>query len=221
MKLVHPDIARQIDFKHQFCYSLIIENSHEFFLKTNELFLQSNGEEGNFVLSHENQTLNIAKNCLFIFDYYSDLLNNKKTINSINNKVLDILKQDDYIEDFAQLNTIIAKINAQITEQLDYEVSYIENLDFGDFAKLSNYKVSHGHNLLDNILTFLQINCQNQNITMAVFVNLFSFLSQEEIEMLIKQLRYMQLNVLFIDSQQKYKLKDCETIIIDNDLCVI
>lgn len=221
MKLVHPDIARQIDFNHQFCYSLIIENSHEFFSKTNELFLQTNGEEGNYVLSHENQTLNIAKNCLFIFDYYNDLFNNKKIINSINNKVADILKQEDFIDDFAQLNALIAKINAQITYQLDYEVSYIENLDFSDFAKLSNYKIIQDGNLLDNILTYIQINCQNQNITMVIFVNLFSLLSQEDVEKLIKQLNYMQLHILFIDSQQKYILQDCETIIIDNDLCVI
>ena len=221
MKLIHPDIARQIDFKNQFCYSLIIENSQEFFSKTNELYSQSNGGEGNFVLSHENQELNIAKSCLFIFDFYNDLLNSKKTITSINNKVSDILKQDDYIEDFAQLNSLIAKINAKVTEQLDYDVSYNENLEFSDFSKLSNYKILRSDNLLENILTYVQINCQNQNISFTIFVNLFSYLSQEEIEKLIKQLHYMQINILFIDSQQKYHLKDCETIIIDNDLCVI
>ncbi len=220
MKLVHSDFLFQIDFEENDCYSLIIENSKEFYNKTNELYCQSNGGDGNFVLS-DNSEISISKNCLYIYDYYGDFLNSKKTISSINKKVVEILKNNDFLQEFNEINKLIFNINDRVIEELDYNVEYIDNFDFETFVKLSNYTIKTDVSLLENLIAYIQIYAQNENKKLLVFINLFSVLEKEEIKLLIKQIRYMQLNILFIDSNQKYKFEDIKTIIIDEDLCII
>ena len=54
-----------------------------------------------------------------------------------------------------------------------------------------------------------------------MFINATCVFNEKQINDIIKQLTYMQLNILFINNNQKYFLKDIEHIIIDNDLCEI
>ena len=220
MKLVHSDFLFQVDFEENDCYSLIIENSKEFYNKTNEFFRQANGDDGNFVLS-DNFEMSISKNCLYVYDYYGDFLNSKKTISSINKKVVEILKNNDFLQEFNEINKLIFNINDKVIEELDYNIEYIDNFDFDTFVKLSNYTIKTDVSLLENLIAYIQIYAQNENKKLLVFVNLFTVLEKEEIKLLIKQIRYMQLNILFIDSNQKYKFEDIKTIIIDEDLCII
>ena len=56
---------------------------------------------------------------------------------------------------------------------------------------------------------------------MIVFINLSSVLNSEEINEIIKQLNYQQINILMIESQDKYQLNKTKKIIIDKDLCEI
>ncbi len=217
MKIVHQDIEQKIDFDMFDFYCLTIENAHEFFKLTNQLYSQINGEEGDFVLSKNANILSIAKYCAFVYDYYGDFLNNKKTLNLVNNNVLDIIQNNDFLEDFSKLNAIILKINEKITNELHYAVNYKDDINAQDFVKLSTYKLQYCSNLLENICSFIQVVDKN----IIIFINLYDFLSYDEINDLVKQLKYMQINALFINSHTKYKIDDIKDIIIDEDLCVI
>ena len=220
MKLVHINISRHIDFDINTCYSLIIENSTEFYKLTKELYNQTNGEEGNFVLSNEN-ILDISKNCLFISDYYSSLLNSKKVLNILNNTILQIIQENDFYKEFSEINKIMLDINDKVKTYLNTNIEYNQEFNYDNLIKISNYKIPQTNILIDNMINYIDFYIQNTKINTVVFVGAFSVFEQNDIELLIKQLKYMQLNVLFIDNYQKYKIKDIETIIIDNDLCVI
>ena len=216
MKLVHPNLEIQIDFEKNDIYCLTIENAKEFFSFTHQLFLQTLGDDGDFVLS-DNEILNISKNCAFIYDYYSDILNSKKTMSIAANDVTEILKKDDFVEDFSNLNTIMLKINDKIAEQLSYNVNYIDEIDYATFVKLSSFKIENTNSLVENLLSYIQIIDKK----ILIFINLFNFLSYNDLNLLLKQLRYMEKYCIFINSHQKYKICDSINFIIDEDLCVI
>ena len=220
MKLVHINISRHIDFDINFCYSLIIENSTEFYRLTNELYQQTNGEVGNFVLS-DNEILDISKNCLFFYDYYTNFLNSKKIQNILNNKITQIIQENDFYKEFSQINKILIDINDKIKENIDINIEYNQEFNSDSLIKSSNYKISQTNTLLENIINYIDFYVQNTKINTIIFVGAFTVFDQSTIEIFIKQLKYMQLNILFIDSYQKYKINNIETIIIDNDLCVI
>ncbi len=221
MKISHINISRQINFSENSCYLLVIENAEEFYSKTKELYLQIVcAEFGNFVLS-ENKEENISKQCLFLYNYYDDIFDSKKVQNLISGKIIEVLKQDDFVKDFADLNSIILKINQKIEEQLSFNLNHNLTVDFSDFVKMSNIKINSEESLLENLLSFIQLNQECKNITTVICVNLTSVLPKEKIELFEKQLRYMQLNLLLIEPEKRYELDGFETIIIDNDLCVI
>lgn len=219
MKLVHIDLSRQVDFSLSSNYMLVIENSREFYRLSQQLYGQVNGEDGDFVLS-ERDILSIPNHCLFVYDYFGDFLGGRKSSNAINNKIVDILKENDFIEDFAKLNTLIIEINDKIIEKLDYNVNSLEGLEYENFVKILQYKVIKSNTLTEDLLTYIQLNT-TKSLSVVIFVGLSCVLSRDELTTFLKELNYKQLYVLLIEPYKKYTLPNCETIIIDEDLCVI
>ncbi len=221
MKLVHVNISRHIDFSLNQTYSLIVENPSEFYNLTNQLFEQTNGGEGDFVLSDKTKILDINKTCLFIYDYYGDIFNTKKITNIINNKCTMFLKTNDFLREFSKINSIMLSINEKFVDGFSNNIKFSDNFTYEDFIKISNYKLEKGSNLVENLLDYVTFFVENANVNVLIFVNLFSVLNEEQLNDFVTQLKYMQVNILLIDSNQTHKLKDVETIIIDKDLCVI
>ena len=71
------------------------------------------------------------------------------------------------------------------------------------------------------MLDYISVMQKLSDLKVVVFVNANCVFSEQQIKSIIKQLTYMQLNILFINNIQKYSLNNVETIIIDDDLCEI
>jgi len=222
MKLIHSHIDVEFDFDKNSSQLLIIENSSEFFELTHQLYRQCEGAgDGEWVLSDDSQILSLQKLSEIITEYYSFSLNNKKIENLLNGELLSLLKSGDYFEEFSLINKNLIAINEDLSMRLDFPVSYSEEFLFEDFIKFSHYKINENLGLTEKLLTYIDIYVNIKNIKLAIFVNLFSILSEDDIKKLLKQLEYMQIKVFFIESQLKYDIKSMQKTIIDNDLCVI
>lgn len=220
MKLVHPTIEKQIDFNISNCYEMVIENSNEFFKLTSDIINQSNSLEGNFVLS-DGKLLDISKNCLVIYDYYNLNLMTKKISNLINFEVLEILKNGDFIEEFSSINKTLIDVSERVKDKLDFLVETNQEFDYETFTKYSNFKVIKTNVLAYDLQELIAIMQKLSNIKIIILINPNSFFNENEIKSLIKQLSYMQLNILLINNMQKYRLENINRIIIDEDLCEI
>lgn len=220
MKIVHPLIEIAIDFKINNCYTLVVENPNEFYNLTSELYQQTKGNEGAFILS-DNSILNIEKEMLLIYDYYNISFSSKKIVNLINNDILQLLKKNDFIEDFSAISTSFIKLSEKISQELDYELEFEDNFCFEDFIKFSNFKIRNADNLLENLITFVDLFIKLTNIKIVSFINISNFLNENEMIELIKQLNYFQVKILFLESQDRIKSHNLKKIIIDQDLCII
>ncbi len=220
MKLVHPALNHHIDFSQNQIQSLIIENQREYFKLTKELYLQCQGENGDFVLS-ENEILNISKECLFIYDFFNNFSNSKKTTTIINEKILKILQTEDFFEEFATINASISKIIDKIDLASHLSLLFNENFDNETFLKIVKPHLINSGDFLEDLITFIELNSEEKNIKVIILVGSFNFLNKIELNMLIKQLKYLQLNLLLIDPLERYELPNVNRIIIDKDLCEI
>ena len=220
MKLVHPDISIQIDFAQNNCYFLYIENSDEFYKLSKELYGQCcNSEEGSFVLSDE-EIVDIQKYCVFVYDYYKDMLSDKKISASVNDRILQILKSNDYLEDFARINMILAEVYQKVYDNIDFEIESSAEFTYEHFVKFISCKLYNYEELEQRLISFVDLYLKLTKCKVFIFVNLCLNLSEEKIKSLIKQFKYMQANVLFIESKKIYDLGGVKNITIDNDLCV-
>lgn len=222
MKLVNNRIEQHLDFDNNFAYYLIIENSKEY-LKIvqelyNECFLNTESE---FVLSENGEILNISKNSLFLYNLLDLDLNNKKIINEINSRVSDIFQSQDFVEDFYRLNQLFISINDKIVDNFDFKVEYNAELSYDKFIKISEFKINSELNFLEKITSYIKIYTELKKTKLIIFVGLSDFLCQSDLELLLKELNYLDLKCLLIESHQKFILNDMGKIIIDKDLCEI
>ena len=110
-------------------------------------------------------------------------------------------------------------MNDKVLREIDLEIKYDE-LTIDKIVKISNFKFEEESKLLNKIVTFIDLNIKLRKIKLVVFAGLFNVLEENEIQSLLKQLKYMQMPALFIDT--KVVNIDCfQKIIIDKDLCEI
>ena len=110
MKLVHVDISKQMNFEQSSNFILAIENSQEFYRLSSQLISQCRGEQGDFAI-YDGQLLDIPKTCIVIHDFYSDWFASKKTTSALQSQIIDLLKNNDFIEDFLILTSKRSNFN--------------------------------------------------------------------------------------------------------------
>ena len=219
MKLVHKNIDKILNLT---CPNLlIVENSKEFLYLVSQFFQQVNGGEGDWVLSENTQTLQLDKCCLFIYDYLNLNFSGKKIENLINNEALKLLKEGDFISQIFEIKSKMAEINNALLDEIDLPIFSKDEFSYDDFIKVSNYAINEEIDLPSKIITYIDIFIKLGKIKLVVLVDLFHYLTQQEVELLIKNIQYLDVSVLLIDSQDKYTNLKIEKTIIDDDLCLI
>lgn len=211
-----------MDFDAYPAYFLVLENSQEYLKVVEEFYTECEGkEESQFVLSNNGEIIDISKNCLLIHNYFDLDLNSKKITNEINNRVFNYISQQDFVQDFCELNKLFIDINDKIVDNFDFKLEYDSDFTYDKFVKISNYKIEMQSKFIERIMSYIKIYCALKRTKLVVFVGLSLFVSKKELEIFIKELKYFELNCLFIEPKLKYNLENVGRIIIDDDLCEI
>lgn len=224
MKLVHPYIERQIIFDESKINVLTIENQKLFSEVVQEIISVLNGGNSKFVLSEGMDIINISKVGELCIDIFSCEINSKKSIT----KLYEILREKSVDEDMhLKTNQILSSIFSY-TEDLifefgEYELSYNLDTDITNIFKAVDVKFDlSDKTYLEKLLDYVYINSEFLSKKLFIFVNLKSFLLEEELEEFYKMMFYKKINILLLESfEREYKF-DCEEYyIIDKDLCQI
>lgn len=221
MKLVNGEYGIKIEFAENEANVLVVENRKSMASIVMEFLKQYNGEEGTFVLS-DDKTLNISKNIELIVDPFSINFNNKKIINGLYSHLTET-GNDCLIEDKSKINELIINI----LDKLFFQETYIgieHNLDFqwADLFKFYGVKISEQYDsLLEKIVEYIKVISEFSSVKIIVFVNLKSYLNDEEMEELYTQAFYSKIHLLLIENNEYIKLQQENVIIIDEDNCLI
>lgn len=221
MKIVHEYLNEAIDFESNSVYSLIIENSELFYKLTNDLFLECNGEDGDFVLSNNFKLDKFEKQAIFIYDYFNLSCSGVKVDKLIKSAVLQKLNELDNFELMGRINQAIIEINEKVIDLVDLDLSFDDEFDYEKLIKISNFKIKEDSILIERLYSYIDIFVKLKNIKLVIFINLFNYFSEKQVKELLKQLGYNELNVLLVNSYDKYQIENAKRIIIDEDLCEI
>lgn len=222
MKLINNRYQQHFEFEKSSVWTLIIENSKEYLRVVQELYNECFfGEESDFVLSENSEILELSKNCLFLHNYFDLDLNNKKIISEINSRVADVFKSKDFVEDFYKINQIFVSINDKIVEDFDFKLEYDGELTYDKLIKLAGFKIASESKFAERLMSYIKIYTGLKKTKLIIFVGLSEFLSFEEINQFLKEIAYLDLKCLLIESHQKYSLDFANRVVIDDDLCEI
>lgn len=223
-KLANEEWNFEILFDEGSVHTIVIENKLYFRKIVNELCNQMNGQEGNFILSRNNQIIDIGKNSEFISDLLTINPNNKK----ITNKILSELVKIAY-QEFDQTNyitTCLEKYFDSIVQNSIYELTSESELDIQNIIKLANFKISFDYSdLIDKLIVYIKSVREFLQIDTFFLVNIRNYFEVNELELFFNTMVSEKIDLICIESNYDM-CKDVEKLvekvyIIDKDLCEI
>ncbi|MCM1088022.1 MAG: type II-A CRISPR-associated protein Csn2 [Muribaculaceae bacterium] len=222
MKLVHKDLKKQIVFGNSQSYEWVIESPEFFAEYVQELYVQSEGGDGNFILSEEDKEIDIGKYVEVIINPFSVNINDKKVLNKLYAELTELA----YAEDMYLLTQDIkGKIQTYFL-QLEHLSPYILTMDSeiditailkGTGVKIDNY----ADNFFENLEIYIQILSVLLQKKLIVLVNVCSYIGKEQVEQLMKLAIHTEIELLLIENQERNFSKGITKYIIDKDGCEI
>lgn len=222
MKLVHPELERQIEWtEHKEC-EWIIESPVLFATYLQELCKQNNGDEGKFVFSHNEVCLDFVKDVEIIVNPLEINLNDKKIISKIYNELRDLAYETDtYLktqEIISNLRKYFFELEFQNSICLDIE----EDVDLQLIFKALGVKVGeNGQGFYENLVTYIKILSAVLKKKALILVNARSYFTDMQINELIDSATYDEINILFIENTQRTCIMRLKQYIIDDIGCEI
>lgn len=223
MRLVYKKLNFEISFSENKSVVCFIENHKEFSVFLQGFVEQLNGDgEGDLLLSDGTDSVDILKKCAIIFNPLCLDCNNKKILSSLF-KELSGYSNDFFAEKIAEINSLIINYFDNLQEKSYYPLSFNLEVQPTDLFKIYNVQIAvdNSDSVLEKIIEYLRVNNEICGLTMFVFVNLKSYLSEEELKELYKYCFYAKIFLLLVESHYQPILEDEDGWIIDKDLCII
>lgn len=220
MMLAHISISEPMRFKENSVMVLTIENTRQYREMVTDLIQQSEGEEGKFVLSENDEPLDASKHLHIVQDFVHLDIGNRQFVNRLQSYLLQIAQQElgeqaqkmtDSIESFLQQLSLTSEYN------LIYEIG--ERLT--QIIKMAGFKVNmRNESAIENLTEHLSVYNGLMKNQCNVLIGAKSWFCREELTQLYKMAFYQKWRLLLIENiQQGEPIPGEEHYVIDQDLC--
>lgn len=220
MKLLYDGISEVIEWKDFNSHILYIENKqflNEFIRNTMDYL---NDGESNYIRIINEKEIEISKSVQLIIDPFSISVNNKDVQKYIEDTIIKEMQLESFMDDldFSSLKEFIT--DHIVTLPIDIEVT--ENYNYKSLLKLFSIDIYDNEgSLVENIETYIKAMSEINLKDLFIFINLKQYLTEEEFNLLVLQMKYEEIPVLFVENMQESTESDLKVTIIDEDLCEI
>lgn len=195
---------------------MVIEDSANMGSMVGELSNQVKGSAGRFILAESSMEYDISKRVDLIVDPFSLEVSSKDVISGLQKKVADhLLNGDNYILTNEALESIIEFI---LTKSLDVESSItMDGLSIQSVMKAASLKLMEPDNICQKLCDYTTMVSKYAGKMLSVMVNMDCFVSDTDYDDCVRNLRYLNIPILFIESE--CKADSIPTKILDVDFC--
>ena len=199
MKLVHPILNQPINWNECLIQSFVIENPKMYREFVEELYQQMEGSKGNFVLSEDNELLDLSKYAELISDIIKINTDSKKIITGVIKDLTDIAINERHFE----ILELYRRINEEISNIIfssGIDIVFDDINDISQILKLYNVKPNDEKTTLaERILFYMELCEKYLKKHLFIFFNLHSYFAKEELELLFKNIQYSKYNVFIVE----------------------
>lgn len=221
MKLVHGKYNFTIRFEENKANCLVVENAAAFAELVKELYLQSHGEEGLFVLSDNDKEVKISKTVECVLEPITLTANSKKNLAQLYAELGSFCNNFQYAE-FSQIVGKIVEMMDALSVGSSYDITY--DFDFGPDAVFKMLGVSFTEDaidLKDKLIQYIGIVSALGVTKLIAFVNLKTFFDESEIREIYQFSFYRKMPILLIEHTESGAMAEENVCVIDRDLCII
>lgn len=222
MKLIHFGLSGTllddgIDFAEW-----IIESPESFSGYVLELSTQIDGNEGQFVLSDKNKELDLAKKAELIFNPFTVDINERKILNKLYMELSDLSKEEEMYIKTVELLRHLQEYMLELEQCTEYILEFDQETDMSALLKAVNiHYETRDMDFMERLVQYMKVLAVVVGIKVFMFVNLRSYLTDHQMQEVMKEMKYQNIKGLFIESQQRSCMEGMKQYIIDVDRCEI
>ena len=222
MKLVHINLNEGILVDAINCTEWVIESPEYFSEYVMELVGQVEGKEGRFVLSDNEKEVDISKNVELIFNIFALDINERKLISKLYMELEKLTADERFYVKTQEMKQYLQEYLLQLEQETDYILDLADEIDFASLFKDFGIKYEVlEENFLERLVRYMRIVERLLKKKLFVFVNLRSYLSNQQIDELIKEATYQEIQLLLIETCARDCIEGVTRYIIDKDGCEI
>jgi len=221
MMLGHNTLESPIVFDEMGVNYLVVENRKQMTQYVYELAGGIENQEGGFTLSDNNEIMDMSRSAELILNPFALDPNSTATINCLLQKMKFDALSDYQLRTDEMISMINSTIGKIVSEQ-HHSVGFSENLDIIKLFKFLGVRFDDVcESLLENICEYMLVMRDYSNTKLFIFINLRSFLDEDELQELYRFAMYNKLSILLMESNV-FERSSCEKVrLIDKDLCEI
>ena len=221
MRLAHSSLHFVIPFEENQIPVLVVEEQALFRSLVQEVISQTQGEKGNFVLSDDWVPIPIDKNLLSVTDVFSLNLNERRLMTALHKEAGLLAHSEKLYIQTAQMKAYLTDWLTSLELEMDYPITYDEEIDITSLLKAINFQFDTGGiELPGQLERYIQIVNEFSKMKLIIFVNLHSLLRLDELDQMYRSARYRKARLLLLESRLPlYEHADERRFVVDKDLC--
>lgn len=175
--------------------------------------------EDNVIYSENDESLELNKKTIIINNIYDIDINDKKNITFLYKNIVNQLSEKQK-ESFDKINNELLNAIKEINNTNDYGIDFEDSFDITKILNLYQVKFClDEQNYLEKLAKYIEITSRVSKINTFISFSLIRILSEEEVNLLVKELSLSKINLIDFDFQNsKKEIKYYE---IDEDWCII
>lgn len=222
MKLVYNDIETVMTLSPSYSTVLSVENPMLFRQMIENLQAQMEGNDGKFVLSDKGIVQKITSKLMFIDNPVHVEINGRKVLT----KLYDVLSGTAVGEDmYIKTMNIKTQIKSYLDDLLfdgDYDLDYDDDFELKKLFSAVNLRFNEEYeDALEKLVIFMDVLSKFSTVKVLIFVNLVSYFSEIEIDMLRQEAENRHFSLLLIESVLRSDVMNAKVVVVDKDLCVV
>lgn len=221
MKLSHVNFEMPFDMNSQSVNVLVVEDEKDYYDYCYELYRQSQGESGNFVLSNGINLLPILKSAAVVHNYFEFGINDKRFISKLYQRLQEIA-EERFLTEVMDIQSAIGRLFQKLDSESDFPLDHDLDVATTNLFKLYGIKLSEDtQSLLARVLDFVRVAVLLAGAKCIFFVGIKNYLTTEELLQLYHETRLLDIPVFLIENTLREKLAGENIRIIDRDKCEI
>lgn len=222
MKLVLAELSNTVLSDVNRVTEWIIESPDLFAQYVQELVCQCAGEDGDFVLSNHEKLVEISKYMEIIFNPFNIDINSKKILNKLYSDLEKLAKTEEIYLQTREMMQGLTEYLLELEQKSEYILGFEQEFDLTAIFKAVGMK----HEIMEEdyferLIRYIKIISQMLGIKIVTFINVRSYLNDLQMEQLLKEAVYQEIQILLVENQERTCLKDTFRYIIDYDKCEI
>lgn len=221
MRLVYPPYDINLEIKENQVTVLTIENTTAYSAILNDLWRQSQGTEGEAILSEGERILDLSKAMICIFNPFDINCNDRKILNKLYQEIKEYT-MNNLVEQNAKVNTVLLDYVDTIERGIPYALDYNFEADIVDILKAYDIHIqTTGETILENLVEYLRVIKSILKVPNVIIVGLKYYLNEFELKQLYEFLFYEKINLIIVEPLHTQRLNNEKCWILDKDLCLI